>query len=114
MAPRPSRTRRQEPMIPFWIKSALYSAEGTLLANVNVTTPQDGAGYLDRSPDGTSLIFATEVKQPTVSRYLTLGLSSLPALPRPSFFWCAAFFCALPVRFFLRLPSVGSGQQAGH
>lgn len=65
MAPRPSRTRRQEPMIPFWIKSALYSAEGTLLKNVNVTTPQDGAGYLDRSPDGTSLIFATEVKQPT-------------------------------------------------
>ena len=60
-------------MIPFWIKSALYSAEGALLGDVNVTMPQDGAGYLDRSPDGTSLIFATEVKQSTVSRQHTLA-----------------------------------------
>ena len=39
MATRLPRTRRQEPMIPFWIKSATYSAEGTLLTNVNVTAP---------------------------------------------------------------------------
>lgn len=64
MATRLPRTRRQEPMIPFWIKSATYSAEGTLLTNVNVTAPLDGAGYVDRSPDGTRLLFATEVKQP--------------------------------------------------
>ena len=52
-------------MIPFWMKAATYDAAGGLQSVVNVTKPHDGMGFTSVSSDGSRLMFASEMLQPT-------------------------------------------------
>ena len=57
----PSRRRRlQDPKTPFWLASAAFDDAGAFVERTNITAPMNGMGYLSLSPDGRSMLFASE------------------------------------------------------